>query len=521
MSRSAMPLHYSSGRNTGDLLLAAYSGPSMNPTLREPEMVEIMPYGSLPVRAGDVVYFMPQDTDQPIIHRVVRVTSAGIFTRGDNNTREDAFILQPNNIRGRVVAAWNGQRRRTIAGGWTGCLIRRRIRWHRILDHGVSPLLHPLYQLLSHRGWLARLLPSRFRPRIVVFHTRDRDQFQLLIGKRVIGRYDESRHQWQIRRPFHLLIDAKMLPGRQPDKDPLPRPVLTERQRTVNHPQSQKVLCHLALADGNHWEIAAGDEDAAAIVSQLGCAMQLRLHSDASENVERGRTFRLLVQVNAAVGDCYVPLASKNNGVAVVNLYSCERQGEPHFNFTRLSLVFAREAQACGGILIHGALAEKDGMGVILAAPGGTGKTTASDRLPFPWKSLCDDTTLVVRDPQGVYLAHPWPTWSRFQNGGAGGTWDVQKAVPLRAVFVLAQANEDRAEAIGPGHAVSLLSECVRQASQFMPWGLFREEVHALHLERFNNLCALVRVIPAHVLHIRLRGAFWKEIEQVLEGRAG
>ena len=48
--------------------------------------------------------------------------------------------------------------------------------------------------------------------------------------------------------------------------------------------------------------------------------------------------------------------------------------------------------------------------------------------------------------------------------------------------------------------------------------GLSKEEIRALHLERFNNLCALARVIPAHVLHISLTGAFWQEIEQALEG---
>jgi hypothetical protein len=117
----------------------------------------------------------------------------------------------------------------------------------------------------------------------------------------------------------------------------------------------------------------------------------------------------------------------------------------------------------------------------------------ASQRLPAPWRSLCDDTTLVVRDPHGRYWAHPWPTWSRFQNGGPGGAWDVQRAVPLAALFVLAQAEECRAERIGSGQAVSLLVEGVKQASQFMPLGLFKEEVHALHLEGFNNLCALAR----------------------------
>ena len=136
---------------------------------------------------------------------------------------------------------------------------------------------------------------------------------------------------------------------------------------------------------------------------------------------------------------------------------------------------------------------------------------------------MCDDTTLVVRDAQGNYWAHPWPTWSRFLGEGtgvtrSGGTWDVQNAVPLKGVFFLSQALEDHAESLGPGHAVSLLVECAKQASQLMARGLSKEATRALHLERFDNLCALARVVPAHVLRISLTGAFWREIEQKIEG---
>jgi SynChlorMet cassette protein ScmC len=192
------------------------------------------------------------------------------------------------------------------------------------------------------------------------------------------------------------------------------------------------------------------------------------------------------------------------------------RIGGAHVNLVRLSLVFAREAQARGGVLLHGALAERDGSGVILAAPGGTGKTTASNRLLAPWRSLCDDTTLVVRDGNGKYRAHPWPTWSRFQNGGPGGTWDVQKAVPLKGIFILTQAPTGRRERVGPGQAVSLLVESVAQVSVFMTMGLRKDELRALHLEWFDNLCSLTRAIPTHLLHISLTGAFWQEIEQAL-----
>lgn len=184
----------------------------------------------------------------------------------------------------------------------------------------------------------------------------------------------------------------------------------------------------------------------------------------------------------------------------------------------QLSMVIAREAQARGGLLLHGALAERNGTGVILAAPGGTGKTTASQRLPSPWKSLCDDATLVVRDKQGEYWAHPWPTWSRFLWGGSGGSWDVQHAVPLKAIFFLDRATEDRVEPVGPGQAVSLLVECAQQASILMIRGLNKEEKRSLHMERFDNICTLAQVIPAHLLHISLTGTFWLEMERVLLG---
>jgi len=299
----------------------------------------------------------------------------------------------------------------------------------------------------------------------------------------------------------------------------LNRQVLTERQRTMNYLLAQGVLCNIFLADGSYWEITAGDEEAASIVSQLGCAMQLRVTTGAIEPSNNSNNLcRLLVQVDArtSVADCYVPLASENGGVVVCILSPSDHWGGPYVNLMRLSLVFARESQVRGGVLIHGALAERDGIGVILAAPGGTGKTTASNRLPAPWRSLCDDTTLVVRDQQGNFWAHPWPTWSLFLDGGSGGTWNVQNAVPVKGIFFLAHAVEDRVERVGPGHAVSLLVECVRQASAFMAPGLCKEELRSLHLEWFNNLCALAHVVPAHLLHISLTGTFWQEIERSL-----
>ena len=512
-----MPFQNHKGNTPGDIVFAAYVGPSMNPTLREPEIMEIKPYDGRPVRVGDVAFFLPPEAGRPIVHRIVRVTPAGISTLGDNNTHEDPLLLHPNNIKGRVVGAWRGQKRRKIAGGTQGRLTSRWLRCRRILGRGVSPLLRPLYHALSSGGLIARVLPASWRPRVVVFHIRGRDQFQLLLGRRIIGRYDDQRQQWLIRRPFQLFVDGKALPRRQ-EKGRLNRQISMDRPRTMSRLSTQGVRYELDLADGIRWEIVAGDDEAASLVTLLGSTMRLPVSTGAGEPSPQGPMRRLLVQVeaNASMVDCHVPLASINDGVAVCALSPSDHWGGPYVNLVILSLVFAREAQARGGVLIHGALAERDGLGVILIAPGGTGKTTASNRLPPPWRSLCDDATLVVRDPRGAYWAHPWPTWSRFLGGGPGGTWDVRNAVPVKGIFCLAQAAEDRVERVGRGQAVSLLGEVVGQISAFMVPGLSKEELRVLRLEQFNNLCLLARVVPVHVLHISLTGHFWQEIEQAL-----
>ena len=211
MGQTAVNQKHVHANGPGAGLFVAYYGSSMNPTFREPEMMEVVPCGYRPLRVGDVVYFLRPGTDPPVVHRVIRVVPEGISTRGDNSTREDAFLLQPKDVIGRVVASWRGQKSRKIAGGFRGCLTMYWLHFRRLLDRGVSPLLHPLYHALSRRGAVAKWLPSSFRPRIVVFRIKGEDRKRVLLGERVIGQYDERARQWRIQRPFLLLVDEKTL----------------------------------------------------------------------------------------------------------------------------------------------------------------------------------------------------------------------------------------------------------------------------------------------------------------------
>ncbi len=189
-----------------------YVGPSMNPTLRSGDRLNIIPYNGKKIRRGDVVVCIPPEGDSKIIHRVVSVSSRGIRTRGDNSNQVDQWILSPNHILGRVVSTQRGSRRRRIFGGPMGQLFAAVLRVIHAIDSGVSFLLRPLYERLARAGTFRRWLPRWMEPRVVSFSRDAGTELQLVMGRRVIGRRLEGKTGWHIRRPFRLFVDEASLP---------------------------------------------------------------------------------------------------------------------------------------------------------------------------------------------------------------------------------------------------------------------------------------------------------------------
>jgi signal peptidase I len=192
--------------------MLVYSGTSMNPTLSEPDLMEIRPYRDRPIRTGDVILFRAPGCPSPIVHRVESIASEGVRTRGDNCPRPDDWWIGADQIIGQVTAAQRGGRRREVANGIRGVL------WVRILClwlpvHKLSArILHAPYHALSGVGGiLLRRLPPGLRPRKVMFQAGDRRIWRMMWGRHVVGEYEEGRGGWRIRRPFRLLIDPREL----------------------------------------------------------------------------------------------------------------------------------------------------------------------------------------------------------------------------------------------------------------------------------------------------------------------
>ena len=72
-----------------------YKGPSMNPTLKAPDILHVIPYNGGKIKCGDVIVFEHPEGDgkNRITHRVISVDSNGIRTHGDNNCNIDYFFF--------------------------------------------------------------------------------------------------------------------------------------------------------------------------------------------------------------------------------------------------------------------------------------------------------------------------------------------------------------------------------------------------------------------------------------------
>lgn len=258
----------------------------------------------------------------------------------------------------------------------------------------------------------------------------------------------------------------------------------------------------LRLADGTNIRLRAEDETASAFLARFARASGL-------PPAAGGKTARVL-EIRSALNAGQVPaegecLLAPMEGPSA---FFCWARG--------LTMAVGRIVQRRGGTFLHAALAELRGRGVLLAAPGGVGKSTASARLPKPWRSLCDDMTLVIGGRGGRFYAHPWPTLSRFLEGGRVGSWDTPRSVPLAAAYFLIQSPSEQALPVGPGEGLALLIESSEQASRPMARRRSPEESRVFRRERFENLARIARFLPVHRLRLSLKGAFWKEIERTI-----
>lgn len=172
-----------------------------------------------------------------------------------------------------------------------------------------------------------------------------------------------------------------------------------------------------------------------------------------------------------------------------------------------------------GGLPLHGALLERNGIGIAIAAPGGTGKSTCASRIPKPWQALCDDEQLIVRDKKGIYHAHPFPTWSRC-NQEPMEIWNVQTHVPISAIFFLKKSKKDEVNLLSSSLSAVLIYKLSLPVFNRILGSIDESESTLIKKLIFENACDIAKDIPSFILEASLEGKFWEVIEraQIVKG---
>jgi SynChlorMet cassette protein ScmC len=294
-----------------------------------------------------------------------------------------------------------------------------------------------------------------------------------------------------------------------------------------------KVYC-LSLSDGNKWQIT-GYEDGIRFADKLAFVMNLKECSlDNSPmlvfventndiiNEDHINLFKKIIPTFEPDWRIYnfckhqIWFDSEISNVICQSLYEEYLYNAEYFIiWNSLNLIYQRSMKT-GGIPFHAGVAEYKGHGILLSAQSGTGKSTCCRRLPSHWKVLCDDEALVVRDVNGKYRIHPFPTWSNYFENRELKTWSVEDSTSASAIFFLEQSDIDEVIPLDTSQSAMLITGSVTQACNMFISDMGKEYQPKFIREVFNNAFEIAKTIPAFRLRVSLNGRFWEEIEKVL-----
>ena len=178
-----------------------------------------------------------------------------------------------------------------------------------------------------------------------------------------------------------------------------------------------------------------------------------------------------------------------------------------------------KELLTKGCLPVHAACANLHGKGIIIAAPGNTGKSTCSRRFPKPWSSLCDDETLIMRHTNGFSL-HPFPTWSDYFEQRTPSVFPVEESITCTALFFLEQGTKDQVTLLPKSEATVRLCEAAKQMCSGRLRSHKKDDVtytKMMYTQIFNTACAITKNIPSYQLQATKNGKFWEHVESVLK----
>jgi hypothetical protein len=180
-----------------------YNGKSMHPTFREGQLLYVSPVlGDL--IPGDVLVY--KVVERQIVHRVLSVKKTGFITRGDNNRLEDAELVMPDQVLGRVEMVGDEKGIHPVLGGRCG-LWRARLRWAcKFFEQPVRLVFGWPYRFLKAKGWVAHIWKPEFQ--VMSLGQGEARIVKYLFHDQTVAVWDAKLNRFTCRKPFDLVLRA-------------------------------------------------------------------------------------------------------------------------------------------------------------------------------------------------------------------------------------------------------------------------------------------------------------------------
>jgi len=186
----------------------------MNPALLQDDILEWVPVSErLPVPGDVIIFHDPANTGCLIIHRVVGKYPDGSYcTRGDNMLCNDGHPVKLSSIIGVVTGGIREERPLDVSMGFAGVMHHQYAQQRAKLLSRLEHFFSRPYWKLSQKRVICRIVPHRYRQRLVLIKTYEGYDLHVYLGGRLVGWKGEKDRYWTILPPYRLFIDWGHLP---------------------------------------------------------------------------------------------------------------------------------------------------------------------------------------------------------------------------------------------------------------------------------------------------------------------
>lgn len=187
--------------------LFIYTGPSMAPTFKPGDLLGAQKINLRSIHLGDIVIISRQNNathSETIVHRVIAINQECLITQGDNNFRSDSQVVAIDNFVGLATFFKRRDRIFPIRGGYQGLLYATLLHaWNNIWMLIKLKGSH-VYHHIRKSG----LITTIWKPAISQIRvTTDQGPLvKYIYGKRTVGRWWPEQQQFEIEKPFDLVI---------------------------------------------------------------------------------------------------------------------------------------------------------------------------------------------------------------------------------------------------------------------------------------------------------------------------